>query len=134
MAQAERIARDPAAAGRIAQEALAKMRANAAQLAGVKDDLTTLARLVAAMARGSYRKMPWTSTVMVIGALLYFVNPLDMVPDFILGAGLVDDVAVIAFVLNALRGDLDAFRSWEQQGSGDRVVVVERMDDDGGNK
>jgi uncharacterized membrane protein YkvA (DUF1232 family) len=113
MAQAERFARDPAAVSRIAEEAVAKLRANAAQLVTVKDDLITLARLVTAMARGAYRELPWTSLVMVVAALMYFVNPLDMVPDFIIGAGLVDDVAVIAFVLNALRGDLDSFRAWE---------------------
>jgi uncharacterized membrane protein YkvA (DUF1232 family) len=114
LAQAERFAKDPAAASRIAEEAVAKLRANAFHLVTVKDDVIALARLVTAMARGTYRELPWTSLVMVVAGLMYFVNPLDMVPDFIIGAGLVDDVAVIAFVLNAIRGDLDKFRAWER--------------------
>lgn len=42
------------------------------------------------------------------------MSPVDLVPDFIPGVGLLDDVAVLALLLHALAQDLAAFRAWEQ--------------------
>ncbi len=36
---------------------------------------------------------------MLLGALAYFILPIDMVPDFIAGLGFTDDAAVLAMVL-----------------------------------
>ena len=36
--------------------------------------------------------------ILILGALLYLVSPLDIIPDFLLPAGLLDDAAVIAFI------------------------------------
>lgn len=41
-----------------------------------------------------------------VGALLYFINPLDAVPDFIPFAGFADDAAVIAAAVTFLRNEL----------------------------
>ncbi len=51
---------------------------------------------------GSHR-LTVQDKAMIIGALGYFVMPIDLIPDFILAAvGFSDDVAVIMLVLNAL--------------------------------
>lgn len=39
----------------------------------------------------------------LLAALAYFVLPLDVVPDFLIGFGFTDDVAVLAAALNAVR-------------------------------
>ncbi len=39
----------------------------------------------------------------LIAALAYFVLPFDLVPDFLLGFGFTDDMAVLAAALNAVR-------------------------------
>lgn len=72
----------------------------------------TFARMLRAYARREYTKVPWRSLVMTAAALLYFMMPLDFIPDFLLG-GLVDDAAVIAFVVRQVQRDLDAFMLWE---------------------
>lgn len=46
-------------------------------------------------------KEAWGRRSLAIAALLYFVIPLDFMPDFLLG-GLVDDLAVIVTVYLAL--------------------------------
>lgn len=71
-----------------------------------------LARMLRAYARREYTDVPWRSLVMTAAALLYFMMPLDFIPDFVLG-GLVDDAAVIAFVVRQVQRDLDAFLLWE---------------------
>ncbi|MCB1377959.1 MAG: DUF1232 domain-containing protein [Alphaproteobacteria bacterium] len=39
----------------------------------------------------------------LIGALAYFIMPVDMVPDFILGLGFTDDMAVLLAAFNVVR-------------------------------
>lgn len=42
----------------------------------------------------------------LLAALAYFVLPLDMVPDFLLGFGFTDDVAVLSAAMAAIRGHM----------------------------
>ncbi len=84
-----------------------------AALVQVRGELYTLLRMVHAWARREYRVVPWRSLLYGVAALAYFVNPADLLPDALLGLGLVDDVAVIAAVARAIRADLDRFRQWE---------------------
>ena len=75
--------------------------------------------MVLATARGQYKDLPWKSLVMAAGALLYFVAPIDLIPDMILGLGFFDDAAVIAWTLKSIGGDVDAFLEWEAAGGAD---------------
>ena len=77
------------------------------------DSLTTFLRLIRAYATGEYREVPWQSLTLIVAAVLYFVMPIDLIPDFLVGVGYVDDVAVVAWVMSAVSSDLDAFRQWE---------------------
>lgn len=52
---------------------------------------------------------------MVVGALLYFVVPLDLIPDALGAMGFVDDVSVISAAVESVRTELQRFRAWEQK-------------------
>ena len=82
-------------------------------IARVWDDLMTFLRLIKAWASGKYREAPWKSIALVIGAVLYFVSPIDAIPDFIPLIGFMDDAFIIGFVMRAIRKDVRAFREWE---------------------
>ena len=56
-----------------------------------------------------------TSLIMIVAALLYLVNPKDIIPDKYLGVGLIDDAAVIAACIALTRKDLDAYDAWKAQ-------------------
>jgi len=112
-ARAEAYARDPDKARRLLDRALRKAKHERGRLGEARDSLMTLTRLVRAWASGTYPAIPWQTLVLTIGAILYFVIPLDLVPDWIAGLGYIDDASVIAFVLNAIRHELDAFLAWE---------------------
>ena len=43
-----------------------------------------------------------TDKALIIGALIYFINPFDLVPDFIPFVGFVDDMTIIALVYRYL--------------------------------
>lgn len=84
------------------------------RLGEAKQQLATLLRLLKAWLSGRYRRVSTSTLVAAVAAVLYFVLPLDLIPDFILGLGLVDDIAVIAWVLNQFRSELQQFCQWER--------------------
>ena len=49
---------------------------------------------------------PARTRYILLGALAYFVLPLDWVPDFLLGFGFTDDIAVLAAAISAIRSSL----------------------------
>jgi uncharacterized membrane protein YkvA (DUF1232 family) len=59
--------------------------------------------------KGDYRKIPWWSVASVAAALGYFITPTDLLPDIIPVLGYVDDAAVLAAVMSALREDLKKY-------------------------
>jgi len=77
-------------------------------------DLPLLARLLRAWKNGSYPGLSLRTLASLAAALLYVVSPIDLVPDFIPGIGMIDDVVVLALLLQSLAQDLAAFRAWEQ--------------------
>lgn len=47
--------------------------------------------------------------LLIFGGLLYLVFPMDIVPDFIIGLGILDDAAVLLFVWNAIKSELSEY-------------------------
>jgi uncharacterized membrane protein YkvA (DUF1232 family) len=69
--------------------------------------------LVKSYSKGEYKDVSTSTIVTVLGAILYFVSPLDFVPDFIVGLGIFDDAAVIGYTLKKLSGELEDFQQWK---------------------
>lgn len=111
--QANSYANDPDRARRLVETALNKAYRHQVQLRRVWEDLFSLCRMIRAWARGEYRILPRKTILLAIAAAIYFVNPLDVIPDFIPGLGYLDDATVIAFVLNSIRADVMKFLEWE---------------------
>ena len=65
----------------------------------------------------------------IVAGLLYFVSPLDAIPDWLRGIGLLDDLAVLAWVLKTFDSELAAFRAWRNRQSPEKLRVVERLPD-----
>ncbi len=78
------------------------------------DKVKTMMRMLRAYISGEYREIPWKSIVMIIGALLYFLMPLDMIPDFIPITGLADDITIVFLVFGSINEDIEAFLEYEQ--------------------
>ncbi len=111
--RAERTARNPGKVGILASRAGEKLRRHRRALAPLREDLPALLRLAKAWARRDYTALPWRAIVGLVAGLLYFVSPLDAVPDFLPFLGFLDDAAVLGFILRALEKDVHAFREWE---------------------
>jgi|GEM_PF-958509 len=61
--------------------------------------------------RGRYRAIPLGSIAVIAGALGYLLSPLDLIPDFIPGLGLVDDAGVIGACLKVVRPQLERYKA-----------------------
>nr|WP_303705508.1 YkvA family protein [Brevundimonas naejangsanensis] len=61
---------------------------------------------VAAWYAAQDRKTPLAAKGLILGALAYFVMPVDAIPDIFAGIGFTDDAAVIAAVLATLGAHL----------------------------
>lgn len=98
-----------------------------AALKGMWQNLTALLRLLRAYARGDYRNVPLKSLILIVAAVLYFVLPIDVIPDFLIGLGYVDDAAVLAWVFATVRRVLDDFSVWESgRTTGDALLAAGR--------
>lgn len=85
---------------------------------GLKDvwaSLLAFLRLIRAYANGSYRQVSPKALLMMVASIVYFVSPIDLIPDFIIGLGLIDDATVLAWTIKACASDLAAFVSWENK-------------------
>jgi len=99
----------------LVRDAYEHLTQHAPVLSSVRDDLTTMLRLVYAWANRSYRRIPWSPIALIVAALCYFVLPVDLVPDLLGPIGLTDDVVLISSVVQSARSELDRFRSWENR-------------------
>jgi uncharacterized membrane protein YkvA (DUF1232 family) len=76
-------------------------------------NLRIMSRMVKAYAKGSYRELPWKSLTAIVAGLVYFLMPIDLLPDFIPFTGLLDDFTVIMLLSGAFRQDIEEFLVWE---------------------
>ena len=97
------------------------------RFAALKEDLQLLRALSLAWFKGEYRQVSSQALLMVVAALLYFLTPLDAVPDWLVGVGFVDDLAVLAWVMRTWHGELEAFRAWRDQQSPERLALIEHL-------
>jgi uncharacterized membrane protein YkvA (DUF1232 family) len=84
-------------------------------IALIKEDILLLLAVIAAYITGKYKKIPFKTLAMILGALTYFLSPFDVILDFIPIIGFLDDVFVITMVLKFAHDDLQAYKAWEAE-------------------
>lgn len=62
---------------------------------------------------GVYKKVPWFTIGSIVFALLYVLNPFDIIPDFIPGLGYIDDLSVFTIALRFVETDLHNYLDWK---------------------
>jgi uncharacterized membrane protein YkvA (DUF1232 family) len=88
---------------------------NQESLKEIWNSLMGFFRLIFIHAKGEYSEIPWQSLILIVATILYFLIPIDVIPDFIGGLGYIDDVALIAWVANVVKPDIDKFLEWESK-------------------
>lgn len=120
--EAEGYARDRERTERLLGDAEEKARRDRGRLFRVLGDLRSILRMLRAWVGGRYTSVPWRTLIFALAGIIYFVNPFDLFPDPVPALGYLDDAGVLAFVIQAIRKDLDGYLRWERTNSagGDR--------------
>ena len=76
------------------------------------DDVKLLLAVIRDYWKGRYREIPFWTIAAIVVALLYVLNPFDIIPDVVPVFGYLDDVAVIGACLTLVRQDLTKYEIW----------------------
>ena len=79
------------------------------------EDIKTSFSLIRDWFNGSYDKIPGRMIASLAGALIYFISPIDLIPDWIPMAGFLDDAAILAAVFKLSEADLMFYRRWKRK-------------------
>lgn len=78
----------------------------------LKEKILIISRLIKAHYSGQYKNLSKVNLILCLAGLLYFLSPIDLIPDFIAG-GFLDDLSIMTWVLHQFRNELDYFLQWE---------------------
>ena len=116
---------------KLVENAQAKLlRNNDGKLADVIESTRAAFRLLKAYAAGDYRDISLKSLTLIVASIIYFVMPIDVVPDFILALGLADDAALLAWTFKSVAEDFSRFIEWEKASTqvDDEPDISEQLD------
>ncbi|MGB7786349.1 MAG: YkvA family protein [Salinimicrobium sp.] len=95
------------------QEKIENKIRNNDSISGYLQKVRSMFSLIKDYWSGNYKEVPWKTIAAAGGALLYVWMPLDLIPDFIPVAGLLDDAGVIAACLTLVSDDLVRYEKWK---------------------
>ena len=82
--------------------------------AKLNNSLRLFIRIINAYTSKEYTYVPWKTICLIVAGLIYFIYPVDLIPDFIPVSGLIDDVALIAWIYESIQDDIEKFLEWEK--------------------
>jgi uncharacterized membrane protein YkvA (DUF1232 family) len=74
-------------------------------------------RMIYAHKSGAHKLSMKTLSLLVLG-ILYFVTPLDIIPDFLPIIGFADDISVVIAIYKTLKMEIEEFLAWENSQKG----------------
>jgi uncharacterized membrane protein YkvA (DUF1232 family) len=78
-------------------------------------DLRLLIPLIKDYWKGTYRDLSVKSIVIFVVALAYIISPIDLIPDYIIGLGQIDDAVILGVSLYFLEKDLRKYKEWKDR-------------------
>lgn len=98
-----------------AQSKAQKIKEEQSTFSTIFEDFKLLGQLVRAYINKEYRQISKSMIITAMGAIIYFLSPIDLIVDFIPGIGYIDDVFVISQVIKKLHEELYDFKVWRDQ-------------------
>ena len=68
-------------------------------------------------------KIPFYKKLLIILGFIYLLFPMDIIPDPILGFGIVDDMTLIILILNIFQGELDKYEEKNRTRKADQDII-----------
>ena len=77
-------------------------------------DVAVLLSMLRAYIKKQYTDVSIATILAAVAGLIYVVNPMDIVPEYILGVGVLDDAAIVGIILQAMHMDLNKYKKWQK--------------------
>lgn len=78
----------------------------------IKEKVKSLGLLLRHYANGTYRSVEGKNIVIILAGMIYFLSPIDLIPDILPVIGFADDIALITFIYNSVSEELEKFEMW----------------------
>ena len=82
------------------------------------EEISCLIDMVKAVARRDYTEISKVSLATIVFTLIYVFSPLDLIPDFVLGVGFLDDAGMVTLCLKAVHDAVMAYKEWAEKTGG----------------
>lgn len=82
-------------------------------LSKIWNDIKLMMGLIKDYTIGDYKDVPWDTIAAIAGAIVYFISPIDIIPDFLPVVGYLDDAVVIKLALDFANSDLQQYKKWK---------------------
>ena len=77
-------------------------------------DVAVLLSMLRAYIKKQYTDVSIATIIAAVAGLIYVVNPMDVVPEYVLGVGILDDAAILGIILQAMHMDLNKYKKWQK--------------------
>ncbi len=78
----------------------------------IKDSVKSMGLLLRHYANGSYRNVEGKNVVIILAGMIYFLSPIDLIPDILPVIGFADDIALMTFIYNSVADEIEKFDLW----------------------
>ena len=78
-------------------------------------NISIMASLLRSYVKKEYQDIPIGSIIAILSALIYFVSPIDIIPDSIPIIGYFDDAAVVAACWKLVETDVEEYIKWRKE-------------------
>ena len=112
--RAKKIVSDPERMEKLAKESFSLLKGEG-KLAQVRREGLLLARLAKDAITGRDRGLKKRNLLFIVAGLIYLVNPMDILPDFLFAIGFADDIGVLMYVFKKLDGEIKAYEAWQEE-------------------
>lgn len=109
--------------GRVIQRSRRLQQLITGPVAEMGEEIDNLFSMVRDYRNGAYRDLPRSTVFASTFALLYLLNPFDLMPDFLPGIGFIDDMSMLALVMGSIRRDVAAYMRWRRS----RAAIARRL-------
>ncbi len=82
------------------------------EISSLTEKVKLFIMMIRSYVKGEYREIPLRSILLIFAGLIYFINPFDLIGDFIPGIGYIDDIGLILWILKSVEEDVVRFKEY----------------------